>query len=193
MNDVKLWQEDAGSAAIEAAVSVAALVLLATLSYDLNARIANLAASARIAATMAHFLSHEAAPQLSELQQLAASVGEHEARAPADAAIILSAMEQEPGKTEPTVLWNERRVYIGDAARAQALANECYGMVTNNGAANLQASFMPMPDGEVIVISEICMKLTREGSLTGRLVGDKIYRVATLAMRDQKVVPAPPS
>ena len=50
-----------------------------------------------------------------------------------------------------------------------------------------------MNPGEVLVIAEVCARLTREGSLTGRFVAGDAHRVHALPARDRKEPPAAPA
>ena len=50
-----------------------------------------------------------------------------------------------------------------------------------------------MNPGEVLVIAEVCARLTREGSLTGRLIAGDIHRAHALPARDPNEPPAAPA
>ena len=43
-----------------------------------------------------------------------------------------------------------------------------------------------------MVVAEICARLRREGSLTGRFIGGVIYRAYALPVRDPDAPPSPP-
>ena len=49
-----------------------------------------------------------------------------------------------------------------------------------------------MADGEVLVIAEVCARLTREGFLTGEFIAGGIYRLHALPARDPDQQPAAP-
>ena len=50
-----------------------------------------------------------------------------------------------------------------------------------------------MAAGEVLVVAEVCARLRREGSLTGRFVTGDIYRVHAVPARDPDEPPSAPA
>ena len=71
------------------------------------------------------------------------------------------------------------------------LAGDCSRRVGAGGTANLPADFT-MAAGEVLVVAEVCARLTREGSITGRFVAGDLYRLHALPARDREDPPAAP-
>ena len=180
-----------GAAPIELGLGAAALLGVSVLCFDLYARVDADTALSRIAVTMADYVSRDAAPEGGELTALGAFLHEHELGAPADLAFVLTALRQPAGDPRPAVevLWSDNSIRIGDATVTAALAGGCARHAT---AAGLPADFT-MNAGEVLVIAEVCARLTREGSLTGRLVTGDIHRVHALPARDRSEPPASPS
>ena len=60
------------------------------------------------------------------------------------------------------------------------------------GAGVLPESFKSgMTPGEVVIVAEVCMRLQREGSLTGRFVAGDIYSSHAVPARDPSTPPFP--
>ena len=184
-------RDTGGSATIEMAASAVLLITVALASYDLHTRIEAHTSAAHVAATIAHFLSLEAAPKLDEVRDIAEVLQHSETRAPNDMVLVISAFNQEDGDPNPTLLWSNNTIRFGDSARTQALAQECNGLV-DAGVLKLPDRYTPVEDGETVVACEVCLKLTREGSMTGLLIGDVIYRMAAIPMRNAETMPTPP-
>ena len=183
-----------GSASLELALGAVALIGVAVLCFDLYARVSANTAASRMAVAMADYVSRDAAPDGDELKALGSFLHEHTLGVPADVAWIITAFRQPAGNPLPSVeiLWSDDSIRIGDATTTAALAGGCPRHVTAADAADLPAGFA-MDAGEVLVIAEVCARLTREGSLTGRFVAGDIYRHHAVPVRDPSNPPSAPA
>ena len=166
-----LVREQRGSAGIECALGAVALIGVCAVCFDLYARLGADTAASRMAVTMADYVSRDTAPEGAELAALGAFLHEHELEAPADLAYVITALRQPAGNPLPEVevLWSDDSIRIGDAATTQELAGGCARHVTAADTADLPEHFA-MDPGDVLVLAEVCARLTREGSLTGRFI-----------------------
>ena len=183
-----------GSASIELALGAVALIGVAVLCFDLYARLSADTAVSRMALAMADYVSRDAAPDGDELKALGSFLHEHALGVPADIAYVITAFRQPGGNPRPAVevLWSDDSIRFGDATTTAALAGGCARHVTASAAADLPAGFT-MDANEVLVIAEVCARLTREGSLTGRFVAGDIYRLHAVPVRDPGNPPAAPA
>ena len=188
-----------GSVSIELALGAVALVSVSALCFDLYARIKADTAGARMAMTMADYVSRDAAPDGAQMTALGAFLHAHELGVPADLVYVITAIRQPVRELSsdplPAVklLWSDDSIRIGDPATTKALASSCARHVTADASPKLPDDFTPMSVGEVLVIAEVCARLTREGSLTGRFITGDIYRLHALPARDPNQPPAEPS
>ena len=182
-----------GGASLELAFGGAALVSIAALCFDLYSRIEATAASSRAAVSMADYVSRDTAPSLDEMDALGRFLHTHEIGAPSAMVYVVSAFRQPPGVPLPAVelLWSDDSIRIGPAPVTEELAAECAQFV-DGAIARLPADFV-MSQGETVVVAEVCVRLTREGSLTGKLVAGDIYRLHALPTRNTERIPAPPA
>ena len=186
-------RDQRGSAGIELVLGAVALIGVTAVCFDLYARIGADTAVSRMAVTMADYVSRDTAPEGAELAALGAFLHEHELGVPADLAYVITALHQPPGNPLPAVevLWSDDSIRIGDAVTTAALAGGCARNVTVDDTADLPDDFA-MDAGEVLVIAEVCARLTREGSLTGRFVAGDIYRLHAVPVRDPSNPPSAP-
>ena len=84
------------------------------------------------------------------------------------------------------------KVELGDATAAAAIAGTCGKFGAEGGAPTLPAHFTTA-DGEVLVITEVCARLRREGSFTGRLISGDVYRLHVLPARDSAIASSKPT
>ena len=182
-----------GGAAVEMAVGTFALIAVAAVCFDLYSRIDADTSSARMAYSMADYVSRETAPNLDEITALGRFLHEHEIGVPSNMAVVVSAIHQPAGSPLPAVdlLWSDDSLRFGDAAATQRLANDCPRFV-NGANPVLPSGFVMVPD-EVVIIAEVCVELTRAGSLTGTFIAGDIYRLTALPARTTTPLPARPS
>ena len=181
-----------GAASIELALGATVLLTVSALCFDLYARLKADTAGARMAVTMADYVSRDVAPDGDEMDALGRFLHEHELGVPANLVYVVTALRQPPGDPLPDieVLWSDDTIRIGDAAVTEEIAAACTRYVAEGGTADLDG--FTMSEGEVLIIAEVCARLTREGSLTGRFVAGDIYRLHALPAREPGETPSEP-
>ena len=184
-----------GAASIELAIGAVVLVALSALCFDLYTRVRADTAGLRMAVTMADYLSREVAPGRDNLTALGTFLHEHELGVPADVVYMLTAIRQPPGDPAPELelVWDEH-IQIGDATVTRDLAQDCTRYLVGETNEGIPESFKSgMAPGEVVIIAEVCARLQREGSLTGRFVAGDIYSSHAVPARDPNAPPFGPA
>ena len=182
-------RDSCGAAGIELALGATVLLSVSALCFDLYSRIKADTAVARMAVTMADYVSRDANPDGDEMEALGRYLHDHELGVPADLVYVITALHQPLGDPLPAVvvLWSDSSIRIGDDT---TVTTGCPRFIADGGA-NLPDGFTMLPD-EVVVIAEVCARLTREGSLTGKFVAGDIYRLHALPAREPGQTPAEP-
>ena len=186
-------RDSCGAAGIELALGAAVLFSVSLLCFDLYSRIQADTAVARMAVTMADYVSRDTNPDGDEMEALGRYLHRHELGVPADLVYVITALHQPLGDPLPAValLWSDDTIRIGDDTTVtEDFASGCPRFIADGGA-NLPDGFTMLPD-EVVVIAEVCARLTREGSLTGKFVAGDIYRLHALPAREPGQTPAEP-
>ena len=171
------------------------LVSVAALCFDLYSRIAADTAVARMAVTMADYVSHDVAPDGNQMKELGELLVGHELGSRANVAFVVTAIHQPPGTPLPPVemLWSEdQRLRFGDGTETAELAGECPRHIGDGGVPSLPSGFQPMIENEVVIIVEVCAHLTGAGFVTQNFLAGDIYRLHALPARDASQVPAEP-
>ena len=183
-----------GAASIELALGAVVLISVSALCFDLYSRIKADTAVARIAVTMADYVSRDVAPDGGEMDALGGFLHEHELGLPAALVYVVTALHQPSGDPLPAVqvLWSDDTIRIGEEAVTGDIAGECAHFTDDDGNATLPDSFLPMSPDEVLIIAEVCVRLTREGFLTGKFIAGDIYRLHALPARDPDQRPTAP-
>ena len=189
------------SAGIELAIGAVMLLSVAALCFDLYARVEADTVSGRLAATMADYVSRGPDTDAgtldgSVLEELGAFLHVHELGAAADLVFVVTALRQPSGTPAPAVevLWSDDALRYGEATVTEELASDCARLVGESAGqttANLPAGFA-MTGGEVLVVVELCARLTGSGTFTGRFVAGDIYRHHVLPVRDPERPPPAP-
>ena len=190
-----LARDSRGAASIELALGAAVLISVSALCFDLYSRVKADTAVARMAVVMADYVSRDTKPDGDEMKALGSFLHEHELGVPADVVFMVSAIHQPAGDPQPAVklLWSDDAVRIGDSETTEKIAGKCTRRVEGDPKRpKLPADFTPMREDEVVIVAEVCARLTREGSLTGRFAGD-VYRLHALPAREAGQVPAAPA
>ncbi len=187
-----------GSAGLEMAIGAGALVTVAALCIDLYMRVEADTSSARIAVTMADYVSRgpdtdQGTLDGKSLKGLGEFLVDQELGVPADVVFVISLLRHEGTPPEVKVLWSDNELRYGDAAVTATLAGDCPQLVTGGTppSPDLPAAFA-MDDGEAVVVVEVCARLTREGSLTARFTAGDIYRLHVLPLREPETPVAKP-
>ena len=186
-------RDSCGAAGIELALGATVLLSVSALCFDLYARIKADTAAARMAVTMADYVSRDANPDGDEMEALGRYLHRHELGVPADLVYVITALHQPPGDSLPAVacLWSDASIRIGDTMVTTEIASGCPQFIADGGA-NLPDGFTMLSE-EIVVIAEVCARLTREGSLTGKFVAGDIYRLHALPARKPGQTPARPA
>ena len=188
-------RSERGGAALELAFGGVAVVSIAAVCFDLYARIEATVASARVAVSMADYVSRDTAPNGNEMAALGRFLHTHELGVPSAMVYVVSAFHQPPGDPLPAVelLWSDDTVRVGPADLTENLASGCTRLAEGGNAA-LPAGFTDgISGGETVIVAEVCVRLTREGSLTGTFVAGDIYRLHALPARGGDPRPAAPA
>lgn len=114
-----------GSASLELAIGSFVLISIAMLAFDFYALVKADAAGARMAVTMADYLSFETAPDGDEIADLGRYLRERELGVPAVLVYVISAVRQPPGDAPSTVLWEDDSIRFGDDEATASLVETC--------------------------------------------------------------------
>ena len=181
-------------ASMELALGTVVLLGIAALCFDLYARVNAETSSMRVSATMADYVSRDTETKGPDLVALGEFLHAHELGIPADLVYVISALRRHSDTdAEPPVevLWSSADIRIGDDL--DELAENCSRYVDAAGSAALPGTFVAgMQAGEAVVVAEVCARLRREGSLTGRFIGGVIYKAHALPARDSDAPPSTP-
>ena len=201
----RLAREERASAALEAVIGTVAVLGLSMLAFDLYSLTRANAASARTAATMADYVSRDAARDGDEIAALGRFLHGREFAMPVALVYVISAVRQ-PADDDPAEhLWDDDTVRIGGDAATTALVQECRRRGEEGWRAILLGSGggggdedagerLALPAGDAAIVVEVCASPLREGMLTSRFVTGTIYRLHALPTRDtNKQPPVQPS
>ena len=183
-----------GSATIEFALGAVVLISAAALCFDLYSRIRADTASGRLASVMADYVSRDAEPDGDALKALGEVLYSHELRLPANLVYAITAFRRPPGDPPQAtvVLWSDATIRFGDETATGEIAGDCPRYVAGRGESGLPGEFA-MAEGEVLIVVEVCARLTREGSLVGRFIGGEIYRLHAVPLREPGTPPSRPA
>lgn len=178
-----------GGAAVELALGAAVLVFTTVLCVDLYSRIKADTAVARMAITMADYVSRDADPDGDEMKALGDYLRKHELAVPANLVYVVSAFHQPPG--DPVVVLWSHYFPFGDTTVTDELDDDCAHYALPGNVANLPADFT-MADDEVLIVAEVCARLTGRGFISDTIIAGDIYRLHALPARDPDRQPAEP-
>ncbi|MDE0172379.1 MAG: hypothetical protein OYH76_05590 [Defluviicoccus sp.] len=183
-----------GGAAIELALGAVVLISICAICFDLYSRVRADTASARLASTMADYVSRETEPDGDDLRALGKFLYTQELKVPANLVYAITAFRRPPGDPpEPVeVLWSDASIRFGDETVTGTIAGGCARHATADGKPALPGGF-DMAAGEVLIVVEVCARLTREGSLVGRFIAGEIYRLHAVPAREPDTPPSPPA
>ena len=191
----RLARDEQGSATMELGIGAVAVLVAAAVAFDLYSLVKADTATARIAATMADYVSRETAPDGEKIKALGQFLYEQELSAPATLVYVVSAVHEPPGSDPAVALWNDDTVRLGEAEATAALVQEC----KTRGQAGWQTALLgtgtdrlTLQADEVVVVVEVCAKLLRQGRLSGDVLNGTIYRLHALPARDTAQPPAAP-
>ena len=192
----RLTRDERGSAAVELGIGAVVVLVVAVLAFDLYTLVRADTASARIAATMADYVSRETAPDGDQIAALGQFLYERELSAPAALVYVVSAVHQPPGGDPAVALWDDDTIRLGGDEATADLVQEC----RSYGQGGWQESLLGTgPDrltltaNDVVIVVEVCAKLLLQGTLSSRVLTGNIYRLHALPARDTRQLPSPPA
>ena len=187
------------SAGLELAIGAFVLVSVAALCFELYARVEADTAAARVAATMADYVSRGpdtdgGTLERSALKDLGKFLRKHALGDAGDFVLVVSALRRGAGTRKVEALWSDT-LHFGKRRVTRELAPDCPRFVRMNKKGKARPA-KPLPGkftlaaGEVVAVVELC---ARPGGAAGSLAGD-IYRHHVLPVRaPEKAFPAPAS
>ena len=189
-------RDERGSASIEFGIGVVVVLVVAAIAFDIYSLVRADTAIARIAATMADYVSRETAPDGDEMTALGQFLYAHELSAPATLVYVVSAVHQPSGGNPAVALWDDDTVRFGEADATASLVQEC----KTHGQAGWQTALLgtgadrlTLAADDVVIVVEVCAKLTVQGTLASRFLTGNIYRLHALPVRDVRQLPAAPT
>ena len=187
------------SAGLELAIGAFVLVSVAALCFELYSRVEADTAAARVAATMADYVSRGpdtdgGTLERSALKDLGKFLRKHALDDAGDFVLVVSALRRGAGTRKVEALWSDT-LHFGKRKITRELAPECPRFVRMSKKGKARPA-KPLPGkftlaaGEVVAVVELC---ARPGGAAGSLAGD-IYRHHVLPVREpEKAFPAPAS
>ena len=167
--------------------------MVSAVAFDLYSLTRANAAGARIAATMADYVSRESAPDGDEMEALGRFLHEREFGMPSALVYVISAVHQPAGEDEDAEkLWDDK-IRVGDAAKTTVLAQECQSRGRSGWHASLlgENADLELEANDVVIVVEVCASLLREGMLSEMVTGN-LYRVHALPARGAQSRPEKP-
>ena len=195
----RMAREERASGGMELAIGAFALFGVAWAAFDLYSLTQANAASERIAATMADYVSREPAPDGDEMTALGKFLHQRELGEKSAALIfVISLVHRPAGKDAKAVVdWDYDKIRFGDKEETDDLVDECRkrakagwrAPVPGKDAGTLNLELKPH---NVVVVVEVCASLLREGRLSELATGP-VYRFHALAYRAAQGTPAAPT
>ena len=189
-------RDERGAATIELGIGAAVVLVVAALAFDLYSLTKAAAASGRIAATMADYVSRETVPDGDQIAALGGYLHRHELDAPAALVYVISAVHQPPGGDPAVALWDDDTIRFGDAAVTAALAQECRSYGQDGWQQTLfgeEPDRLTLASDDVAIVVEVCARLLLQGTLSSRVLSGNIYRLHVLPARDNRQLPPAPA
>ena len=189
------------AAGLELGFGAFVLISVAALSFDLYTRVEADTVGAQLAATMADYVSRgpatgETTLDGDALKDLGAFLHEHVLGVPADLVFIVSALRQPAGSPAPDVevLWSDAtNLRFGDGVDDLKTPLDCTSRFVEKDADDATVNVATLPSGitetdftmganEVLVVAEVCIRLTGQGAVSGLAIGP-VYRYHALPAR----------
>ncbi|MCY4550373.1 MAG: hypothetical protein OXC28_18560 [Defluviicoccus sp.] len=181
---------DTRGSAIELGLGTVVVFAVFMVGFDLYSRISSQTTALRVAATMADYVSRDAAPNLARMHSLGQFLHDHELEAPGSLVFVVSAFHRPTAADPIQLLWSNDSIRIGEAATTQDIADNCPGQVDADNDPDLAAGFT-MDTEETLIVVEACIRLSAQGSLTGKFAGGDLYGLYAVPAREVGVVAAP--
>ena len=190
----RLALEQRASAGFEFAIGAVALMFIAWTAFDVISLARASTAGARVAATMANYVSRESEPDGDEMEELGAFLHEREFRMPSALVYVISAVRKSEGDNSYPDIWPDGDVIIrsGDSETTTDLLARCQTQGTWHTALSGDDAVITLQDNDVVIVVEVCVKMLREGMLTEKFSGI-LYRIHAMPARGSGGTPTAPT
>lgn len=189
-------RDERASAAIELGIGAVVVLTVAVLAFDLYSLTRAYAASGRIAATMADYVSRETALDGDAIAALGQFLHEQELTGPSALVYVISAVRQPAGDEAAVALWDDDTIRFGTEATTAGLAQEC----RQRGQAGWREALLgggedglALTANDVVIVVEVCARLLLQGTISSRVFAGNIYRLHALPARDMQSLPSAPA
>ena len=193
----RLAREQRASVGIELAIAAFALTTIAGAAFDVISLARASTAGARVAATMADYVSRESEPDGDEMDELGAFLHEREFRNPSALVYVISAVRKSAGDNSYPYVWPDEPddgnfiIRSGDSETTTDLLARCQTQGTWRTALSGDDA-VTLEDNDVVIVVEVCVKMLREGMLTEKFSGI-LYRIHAMPARGSGGAPAAPT
>ena len=191
----RLARERRASVGIELAIAALALTTIAGAAFDVISLARASTAGARVAATMADYVSRESEPDGDEMDELGAFLHEREFRNPSALVYVISAVRKSAGDNFYLNIWPDMEKFIirsGDSETTTDLLARCQTQGTWRTALSGDDAVITLQDNDVVIVVEVCVKMLREGMLTEKFSGI-LYRIHAMPARGSGGAPEAPT
>ena len=190
----RLTQERRASAGIELAIGAFALMTIAWLVFDVISLARASTAGARVAATMADYVSRESAPDGNEMEELGTFLHEREFRMPSALVYVISAVGKQEGDDRVKKIWPKGDVIIRsqDTETTEDLLETCQQQSALPAAVLGDNPEITLSDNDVMIVVEVCVEMLREGRLS-EFVSGTLYRIHAMPARGSGGAPEEPT
>ena len=191
----RLAREQRASAGLEFALWTALVLLpVALLAFDVISLARASTAGARVAATMADYVSRESEPDGDKMDELGAFLHEREFRNPSALVYVISAVHKLAGDKSYPKVWPDQNFIIrsGDSETTTDLLARCQTQGTWHTALSGDEAVITLQDNDVVIVVEVCVKMLREGILAQEFSGI-LYRIHAMPARGSGGAPAAPT
>ena len=173
---------DTRGSAVELGIGSVLVFAIFMLSFDLYGLINSQTTALRIAATMADYVSRDEAPDLSRMRSLGQFLHDHDLPAPGSLVFVVSAFRRPTASDPIQLLWSDDSIRIGEPDTTQDIADNCPGQVDSHNNPDLAAGFT-MDAEETLIVVETCIRLSAQGSFTGKFADGDIYGLYAVPSR----------
>ena len=132
---------------------------------------------------MADYVSRDAAPNLARMRSLGQFLHDYELEAPGALVFVVSAFHRPTAADPIQLLWSDDSIRIGEATTTQEIADNCPGQVDADNNPNLATGFT-MDAEETLIVVEACIRLSAQGSFTGKFADGDIYGLYAVPARE---------
>lgn len=189
----RLARERRAAAGIELAIGVSALLVVAWTVFDVISLARASTAGARVAATMADYVSRESAPDGDEMDELGKFLHEREFRMPSAVVYVISAVKKPAGDDPAAKIWPNGDFSISsDDSKTTDLLATCKTQGGWRTAVLGDAPEIKLSDNDVMIVVEVCVKMLREGRLS-EFVSGTLYRIHAMPARGSGGEPEEPT